>query len=119
MATNNLNGSKGAYLELASSLLGLGTPIQVARPPGNLEKGAAHGVWESVRTHAMCTCFSLCCELVSRLDFSALSAMEFDADWRRFHWECSDRISNIMILLQVVFPTPGAHVKAGPDNAFG
>ena len=43
MATNNLNGSGGAYLELASSLFGLGTPIHMATPPVDLEKGPAYG----------------------------------------------------------------------------
>ena len=46
MATNNLNGSKGAYLELASPMFGLGTSMQVATSPVDLKKGAASGVCE-------------------------------------------------------------------------
>ena len=32
-------------------------------------------VWEGVPTRAMCMCFSMCCEVVSRLQFGALGGL--------------------------------------------
>ena len=55
--------------------------MQVVTPPVELEEGVIYGVWEGVPTYAMRMCFSLCCEVVSRLQFGALDGWGRGETW--------------------------------------